>query len=122
MRIRAFGLIAAALLVATPALAYDDGEWVLARWKGGDHWYPGVVAGSSDGRVKVRFDDGDVDTMPTRDVRPYSWRAGSRVECNWKGGGTWYKGRIVSLGAENLRVDYDDGDTEKTKTGMCRSR
>jgi hypothetical protein len=28
----------------------------------------------------------------------------------------------VSLGAENLRVDYDDGDTEKTKTGMCRSR
>ena len=111
-----------AAVASTPALAFEEGDWVLGRWKGGDHWYPGVVKTVKKKRLSIQYDDGDAATEDMDNVRAYDWAVGGRVECNWKGSGTWYKGRIASLNGGSLRVSYDDGDKETTKTGMCRSR
>jgi hypothetical protein len=43
-----------------------------------------------------------------------------RVSCNWKGGGTYYDGRIAEIRGSNVFVHYDDGDTEETSPSMCR--
>lgn len=117
------GLVIGCLLglaAATPAAAFDPGDWVLARWKGGEYFFPGVVERASRGRVVIAYDDGTRETRPEEDVKEYNWRVGKKIECNWKGQG-WYKGRITALEGENLRIAYDDGDKERTRTGRCRS-
>lgn len=116
-------LVMAALIGSTGAAsAQTQGDWVLARYKGGAYWYPGVIQGTADGRITVGYDDGDRETLSVASVRPYTWAVGSRVECNFQNSGKWYPGVIASLGGESLGVNYDDGDRERTKTGRCRSR
>lgn len=102
------------------AQAQSSGDWVLARWKGGAHWFPGIIQSVSGERITVRYDDGDLETLSVGAVRPYDWRVGSPVECNFKGTG-WYAGKITALNGERLSIAYDDGDRENTRTGRCRS-
>lgn len=119
---RIFCGILLALAMNASALAFERGDWVLGRWDDGEYWYPGVVESSTRGSVTILYDDGDRATEPSNRVKPYNWRVGTRVECNWKGRGEWYEGAISRLDGSNLRVDYDDGDIERTKTGRCRSQ
>lgn len=119
-------VVACAALVllsgAATVSAQTAGDWVLARYKGGAHWYPGVVQSVSGGSISVAYDDGDRETLSLANVRPYDWAIGTRVECNFQGAGKWFPGVIASLGGATLGVSYDDGDRERTKTGLCRSR
>jgi hypothetical protein len=110
------------LAMSIPALAFEKGDWVLGQWQGGSYWYPGVVESSTQGSVTIQYDDGDRDTQPLDQVKAYNWHNGSRVECNWQNGGQWYSGTITRLNSDGLRINYDDGDTEVTKTASCRSR
>lgn len=95
---------------------------MLGQWQGGRYWYPGVVEHSTQDSVTIQYDDGDRATQPSRQVKAYNWHAGSRVECNWQNGGRWYSGTITRLNTDRLRINYDDGDTEATRTGSCRSQ
>jgi hypothetical protein len=104
------------------ASAQTQGDWVLARYKGGAHWYPGIIQSIGGGRVTVAYDDGDKETLSLSNVRPYDWAIGRRVECNFKNAGTWYPGVIASLSGGSIGINYDDGDRERTNTGRCRSQ
>lgn len=115
-------VLALSLASLTPAAAYSEGEWVLAQWKGGEYWFPGVVKGASGEKVTVHFDDGTAETRPVNQVRPYDWGVGTRVECNFQNQGKWYPGRIAGLNSAKALIHYDDGDKENTTTGRCRSR
>lgn len=111
-------------LLATPAVAagYQAGDWVLGNFRGGQFWFPGIVQATTGGKIVVQYDDGDREVLPPALVRPYSWRVGTHVECNWLGRGAWYGGTITRLDAGSIAIAYDDGDTEATTTGRCRSR
>jgi hypothetical protein len=109
-------------LSASAASAQTPGDWVLARYKGGAHYYPGILQGVSGDRATVAYDDGDRETMSLALIRPYNWTIGGRVECNFKGGGKWYPGVIASLSGGTIGINYDDGDKERTTTGRCRSQ
>lgn len=114
-------LVAGALLAGlSGAQAQSAGDWVLARWKSGEHWFPGVIQSVAGDRITVKYDDGERETLNAGNVRPYNWQVGSKVECNFKGTG-WYAGKITALDAERLSIAYDDGDRETTRTGRCRS-
>lgn len=119
--IRMLLLGVAFVAASTGSQAQTPGDWVLARFRNGNYWFPGVVQGVSGGRITVQYDDGDRETLPVGLVRPYNWTIGSRVQCNFRGGGSWYSGRITALGGSSLSIDYDDGDRERTTTGRCRS-
>lgn len=116
--------LVAGLLVAGVggASAQTKGDWVLSRYKGGDYLFPGIVQSLSGDRVTVAYDDGDQETLSLANVRPYDWAIGRRVECNFKGTGSWYPGVIASLSGGTIGINYDDGDKERTNTGRCRSR
>jgi hypothetical protein len=117
------GLIAMSLVAGvSSAQAQSKGDWVLAQYKGGNYWYPGVIQAVAGGNITVAYDDGDRETLSVSAVRPYTWAIGGRVECNFKGAGKWYPGKIASLGGETIGINYDDGDRETTKTGRCRSQ
>lgn len=116
--------LAAALAAAslcTPAMAQNPGDWVLSQWRGSTQYFPGVVTARDGNTVVVRFDDGAVERRPANLVRPFDWRAGSRVECRFTDG-EWYGARITRIAEDGLTlsVRYDDGDTQNTNTGRCR--
>ncbi len=116
-------IASAGLLAATPAAAQDVGDWVLSKWRGSSQYFPGVVTERSGRQVKVRFDDGDVDTVFIDMVRPFDWVAGSAVECRWSDG-NWFSATIrwMSDNGLTMQVRYDDdGTVERTNTGKCRS-
>lgn len=110
------------LVFATAASAYQRGDWVLAKFKNGPFWFPGVVESDTGRGVTVVYDDGDRETLPSNLVKNYDWQPGSVVECNFRSAGQWFRGKITALSGENLSIAYDDGDKERTKTGLCRSR
>ncbi|MBP0437044.1 tudor domain-containing protein [Tianweitania sediminis] len=116
-------MLAAATIVgfATSAGAQTVGDWVLGDYKGAGYWFPGVVEKVGNGTVTIRYDDGERETVGLSAIRPYDWMIGTRVQCNFKGQGNWYPGKITSLSGEKLGIAYDDGDKETTKTGRCRS-
>lgn len=107
---------------AQAAAAQTPGDWALGRYRGGPHFYPGVVEGVSGGNVTIAYDDGDRETLPVALTKPYDWAIGTRIECNFKGAGSWYPGVIASLAGADLGINYDDGDRERTKTAFCRSK
>lgn len=117
-------LLASLLLVSNLSLAQARGDWVLARWKGGDYWFPGVVESRKGDVVVVAYDDGTREKLPLNRVRPYDWRPGSRVQCRWRNGSEWYAGVIKSItdNGVTLNIKYDDGDKETTTTAACRSQ
>ena len=116
---------ALALVGATTAYAaqFDKGDWVLAQYKGSSYWFPGTVESLSGQNVTIAYDDGERETRPVNQVKPYSWKVGTAIECQWKGGEEWYGGRITSASDDGVTISvaYDDGDKEQTKTGKCRS-
>ncbi len=117
-------LVAIGALACAGAMAQSRGDWVLGQWKGGAYWFPGVVQANSDGMVTIAYDDGTHETVPAKRVRPYTWQAGTQVECRWKDGNDWYPGEIASVSSDGTELDihYDDGDRARVATGGCRSR
>jgi len=115
--------LAAGLVACCGSIAHAQtaGDWVLGNYKGAGYWFPGIVEKITGGKITIRYDDGDRETVRLDSVRPYDWMIGMKVECNFKGQGTWYSGTIASLAGERIGIAYDDGDKETTKTGRCRS-
>jgi hypothetical protein len=121
---RSLGIGVAILALSVPAAAsaQQPGDWVLAQWQGGNDWYPGVVQSHVGSQVTILYDDGTRETRPANQVRAYDWRVGSRVVCRFTNG-QWYDARITAMAEDGLTISvlYDDGDTQITQTGRCRS-
>ena len=117
-------VLAIGLLVSAAAMAQSAGDWVLGNWRGGGYWFPGVVQNREGNKVTIVYDDGTHETVSTKQVRPYSWNLGTRVECRWAGGQTWYGGQITGISKDGtkLNIKYDDGERERISTGGCRSK
>lgn len=59
------------LLCLSVAEAQSPGDWVLARYRGGGYWFPGVIQSTGGDRITVAYDDGDRETLSLSNVRPY---------------------------------------------------
>ncbi len=116
-------VLACCMLTCAGAMAQSRGDWVLGQWRGGNYWFPGVVQAHVGDKVTILYDDGTRETLSAKQVRPYTWGIGTRVECRWAGGNVWYAGKITDVSRDGTRIDilYDDGDREHIATGGCRS-
>lgn len=117
-------LAAMAIFLSGTLAAQQRGDWVLAQWRGGEYWFPGVIQSVSGNKVTILYDDGTRETRPLNQVKPYDWREGSHVQCLWAGGSTWYAARITRMHDDGVTITVryvDDGVIEKTRTGACRS-
>ncbi len=120
-RIVTMSAAALALAIPSPAMAQQVGDWVLGQWRDDPQWYPGVVIARDGGDVTIRYDDGSTEIRSVDQVRPYDWRAGTRVTCLWTDG-RWYGATLTRTypDGRTLDVRYDDGETQRTQTGRCR--
>ena len=110
----------AALLATAVASAFEPGERVLARWSGDALLYPGRVQSVDGATVTIAFDDGDVAAVSAEDVKDLDWRAGTRLQCNWKNQGTYYGGVVARMDGEVIDFQYDDGYRETMTISRCR--
>ena len=100
----------------------NPGDRVVAHFRGGGFWFAGRVDTVQGGMVTVTYLDGDHETLPESQVRPFSWGPGTQVDCNWKRGGKFYPGQITSLQGDTAHISYNDGDQEDTSVAFCRTR
>lgn len=98
------------------------GERVLGNWENRGFWFPGTVHQREGDATTVVYDDGMIETLPASRIRAYDWQVGTRIEGRWRGGDSWYPGRIGAIDGIRVRIDYDDGDVEETTTVRCRAR
>ncbi len=113
-----------AAMIALPSVSHgqDVGEYALAQYQGGTKWFSATVIGRTGNSVRVQYDAGHVETRPANQVRPYTWRQGSNLECKWTDG-QWYAARINAIASDlvTLTVRYEDGTVEQITTSRCRS-
>ncbi len=93
------------------------GTRVLGQWSDGK-WYPARVQSQSNGRYRLQFDDGDVATVGGHQVTPLSWSSGTRVDCRYQGGRSYYSGVISRIAGNTLTVVYNGGNRETTAVGF----
>jgi hypothetical protein len=111
-----------ALIVGSSlAFAQAKGDRVLGRWPADGLWYPAKVQSVGPEGVELAFDDGDVLTVAKAETRPINWKAGTRVQCNWKNQGKYFSGAIATMSGETIEVAYDDGSRERMTISRCRS-
>lgn len=120
-------LVTAAALNVMPmsASAQAVGEWALGNFEMSGYWFVGVVESIDAGGVTLAYHDGDRETLPAKEVKPYNWKVGSEIDCNFENAGEWYAAKITKAktGSTAISVIYDDdSDTEDTTTALCRSR
>jgi len=108
------------LSIALPAKANQVGDRVLGQWDD-DMWYPARIHSIAGNQIDLNFDDGDVLMVEPSQVRLIDWREGTKVECNWENGGTYYEAVIAEMEGDRILIQYDDGDEELATISRCRS-
>lgn len=111
------------ILVLLPAsvLAFEPGQKVLARFEGGPAWFSGVVESSDAQGVVVLYHDGDRERRPIDEVRPFDWRVGTPIQCNWDGTFSWVSGEIVEIEGLRLVFRFGEGQELDIPIAFCRS-
>ena len=109
------------LSIASSARANQIGDRVLGQWEEDGMWYPARIHSIEGNAIDLNFDDGDIGVVKPSQVRPIDWREGTRVECNWENGGTYYPGVIAEMESDRIHIQYDDGDEEDATISRCRS-
>ncbi|MBP7738727.1 MAG: hypothetical protein KA369_22320 [Spirochaetes bacterium] len=120
MRLLKYGAAFILVLVTVAAFAWTTGDRILGQWSDGQ-WYPARITGMEGADFNVSFDDGDTAVLPASKIRKIDWKVGTRVQCNWKRGGMYYKGTITRMQGESIHISYDDGDQEDSTISICRS-
>lgn len=108
-------------LLTNIASAQVEGDRVLAVWDADGYWYPGEIDYVDRQGIHIAFDDGDEAVVGRNEVRRVDWRAGSRLECNWKNEGEYFEGRVNWMRGESMEFLYDDGFREQITISRCRS-
>lgn len=121
MRLLWLGIL---MLASGQAMAYKIGDRVECNWKDGNRYYSGRVAAMEGPKLFIQYDDGDKEHTMESKCRPLATGnalvQGSRVECRWKNGSTWYKGVIAEKTGQQVFIHYNDGDKENTTLDKCR--
>ncbi|OSM06905.1 hypothetical protein MAIT1_00213 [Magnetofaba australis IT-1] len=105
---------------AMGTVTYAPGEHILGQWTNGK-WHSARIRAVTTEGYHLLFDDGDTLVVGANQIAPFSWSAGTRVQCKWQQGGTYYNGVIARISGDKMRIRYDDGDQETTTTRYCRS-
>ena len=93
------------MLLSTGAMAQSRGDWVLGNWRSGGYWFPGVIQSHEGDKITIAYDDGTHETVSSNQVRAYTWKIGTHVECRWSGGKAWYAGKITAISKDGTKLN-----------------
>ncbi len=118
-----FALMAFAMAAWALPPGLNNGGLALGRFKGGQFWFPARITAIAGEAVSLQYLDGDRETVQAPMVKAFQWRAGGRVECNWKRQGKFYAAEILGVAGQKISVRYiEDGVQEQTTLELCREK
>ncbi|MBI3469175.1 MAG: hypothetical protein HY000_39730 [Planctomycetes bacterium] len=100
--------------------AYEPGDMALATWANDGFLYPAVIVDVDEDTAHVAFLDGDEGKVPIDELFRGEFEPGMSVSVNFKGGGLYYVGRILSRIGMAVEIDYKDGDYGWATIAQCR--
>ncbi|MCB1316658.1 MAG: putative Ig domain-containing protein, partial [Leptospiraceae bacterium] len=99
---------------------FKRGDTVLAIWPDNEYWYAARIRRISGKRVTVDYYDGDEATLDLdTQIRPFNWRPGTQLWCEWSGDGYYYEVTIERIEGRTMHVVYEDGDEEDRDLSDC---
>ncbi len=100
-------------------LTFEEGERAWAEDIDG-YTYPAEVLSIDNDKVLVHFLDGPERMLTPELIRPFKIEIGTAVECRWKGGQTYFPGKITQIDGDRVHLAYNDGDQEWTTVRLVR--
>lgn len=100
-------------------LQLRPGVRVLARWQGGNLWYPGVVTNVFQERVAVQYLDGAQETLAPQLVRFDDLSPGDVVIADLRGDREYVEARVLGRSGDHLRLAL--ADDSQVETAMPRA-
>jgi hypothetical protein len=108
----------------TSSGTYVVGDHVRCDWKGYGKYYACVITQISGDKSLVKYTSDGTEEWTTaqylKTTEKGVYRVGDEIEGNWKGGGTWYSGKIGKIEGERYYINYNDGDVEWTTVEFIR--
>ena len=106
------------------ARTYAVGDHVRCDWKAYGKYYAAVITQVDGEKYLVKYaSDGSEEWTTVQYLKTPEkgvYKVGDAVEGNWKGGGTWYPGKIGKVEGERYYIEYNDGDVEWTTSAFVR--
>jgi len=109
--------------------AFEEGDKVEARFRGGAKWFPGRVKRvNRNGSYDIRYEDGDTEegmdasmirrpggsAVDDNKAKADVFEEGDKVEARFHGGAKWFAGRIQRVNRNgSYDIRYEDGDIEQ---------
>ena len=102
-----------------------EGTKVEGNYRGQGKWYPGKISAvNENGTYDIAYDDGEnesgldkelvrVRSLPIAVNGSVQFQVDDTVEGNYRGRGTWYKGKISAVSGGIYEILYDDGEVER---------
>jgi hypothetical protein len=105
--------------VGMKAIPFEEGDRIVAQDMDG-YVYPAEILSMDGDKIIVQFLDGPERMLTPELAKRFELVAGARVECRWKGGQTYFPGKITELDGDRIHMAYDDGDREWTTIRLVR--
>ena len=104
---------------SAPVAGLVEGMKVEGNYRGRGKWYPGKISAVNDnGTYNIAYDDGEnesgLDKELVRVNGSVQFQVEDTVDGNYRGRGTWYKGKISKIENSGIyEIKYDDGEVER---------
>lgn len=105
--------------VGMGSFPFEESQRVLA-FDSDEFLYPAEIVSIDDDRVIVQYLDGPEKMLTPELIRKFELRAGTKIECRWKGGPNYFPGKLDKVEGERVFIKYDDGDEEWTSVRLVR--
>jgi hypothetical protein len=105
--------------IGVRSLPVEEGDRVWAEDVDG-YTYPAEILSIDHDKIMVHFLDGPERMLTPELLKPFDLRAGTAVECRWKGGQTYFSGKITQIEGDRVHLAYDDGEKEWTTVRLVR--
>jgi hypothetical protein len=102
-----------------PRQSWSEGDRVFGLLDDA-YWYPAEIVSIDDDRIGLQLLFGGEALVTPELLTRLTVKAGTRVECRWKGEEHYYPGTISRINGDRVQIDYDDGATEATVIRLIR--
>lgn len=91
------------------------GDVVYGNWKNKGLYYPGKLARRDGDKIKINYDDGDVEETTIAALRlkliaPAARQVNCAILARWGPDGYWYTGVVKEIKDGKRHIHFDDGD------------
>lgn len=103
-------------------MTVSEGDRILANWLSDEYWYSAIITAIDEKIIHIIYDDGTNEELTIDRVLPFNLEKGTNIEGRWKGGPNYYRGLLIKIKGDAIRIAYDSGEKEWLPISLIRLR